>query len=240
MAGLRKVDVRDDLLRKLGIETAGSATAGMLADVLAAMNYAQQALWMAGPDYFTRSQIDVVLVADTGSYTLADTVQSVLGPLRLPDGRTLRAIESRGEFDNFGLLYMGQTNADVEAGTPLAYFVENLNQSGNDPVKIKIHVIPAPDNVAAGTATLDGVAECAHFADTTEIASTAVLPVAQQYVESLFLPIARKAITRSTYFSATDLEKKIEDDYQEAMAMLRRAGGFPPLEDRKEKREVEA
>lgn len=239
MAGLRKVDVRDDLLRKLGIESAGSASAGMLADVLAAMNYAQQTLWMAGPDYFTRTQIDLVLQEDVAVYTLANSVQSVLGPLRLPSGRTLRALESRSEFDNFGLLYLGQTAAEVEAGMPLAYFVESLNQTGDDPVKIKIHVVPAPDSESAGSAQLDGVADCMLFA-TADLSATTVLPVAQQYVESLFLPLARKALTRSTYFSATDLQEKIDADFEEAVAMLRRAGGFPPAAGRKEEREVEA
>jgi hypothetical protein len=239
MAGLRKVDVRDDLLRKLGVETAGSASAAMLADVLDAMNYAQQTLWMAGPDYFTRTQLDLALVAGTAVYTLGSTVQSVLGPFRLPSGRTLRALESRSEFDNFGMLYLGQTTPEVDAGTPLAYFVESLNQSGDDPVKIRIHVTPAPDSSAAGTATIDGVSECTLFA-TADLAGTGVLPVAQQYVETLFLPLARKRLTRSTYFSATDLQSKIDDDFEEAVAMLRRAGGFPPEAGRKEEREVEA
>lgn len=239
MAGLRKVDVRDNLLRTLGIETAGSASTGVLADVLAAMNYAQQTLWMAGPDYFTRSKLDVSLVAGTAEYTLADTVQSVLGPLRLASGRTLRALESRSELDNFGLLYLGQDSAEVAQGTPLAYFVENLNQAASDPVKIKLHVVPAPDSVAAGTATLDGVADCALFA-TADLASTDVLPVAQQYTETLFLPLARKAVSRSSYFSAQDLQGKIDADFEEALTMLRKAGGFPPAAERREKREVEA
>jgi hypothetical protein len=236
MAGLRKVDVRDDLLRKLGIESSGSASASMLADVLEAMNHAQQMLWMAGPGYFTRSQLALTLVNGTSAYTLADTVQSVLGPLRLPSGRTLRALESRAELDNFGLLYLGQTSVTVTAGTPLAYFVETLFQAGNDPVQIKIHVVPAPDSGAAGTATLDGVTECTRFADAADIAGTDVLPVAQQYSESLFLPIARKALTRSTYFSATQLREQIEADYAEAMALLARAGGYQPA-DKVEKRE---
>lgn len=239
MAGLRKVDVRDDLLRKLGIETAGSASAGMLADVLAAMNYAQQTMWMAGPDYFTRSRIDVVLVDGTDVYTLGTSVQSVLGPMRLPSGRTLRALESRSEFDNFGMMYLGQTSPTVEDGTPLAFFVESLNQAGDDPVKINIHVVPAPDSDSAGTATIDGVLECTQLV-TADLAGTTVLPVAQQYVESLFLPLARKAITRSSYFAATEMQAKIDADFEEAVAMLRRAGGFPPAAGRKEPREVEA
>lgn len=239
MAGLRNIDVRDDLLRKLGIETAGSASAAMLEDVRGAFNYAQQTLWMAGPDYFNRSQIGLVLVAGTSSYDLATTVQSVLGPVRLPSGRTLRALESRAELDNWGLLYLGQSEAAVDDGTPRAYWVENLYQSGNDPVKIKIHVIPAPDAGAAGTATVEGVSECTLFS-TADIAGTSTLPVPQQYVETLFLPLARKAIARSTYFSAVDLQDKIDKDFEEALAVLRRAGGFPPSAGRKEAREVEA
>jgi hypothetical protein len=240
MAGLKNYEVRDDLLRKLGIETAGSASAAMIEDVREAMNHAEQTLWMAGPDYFTRTQTDLVLLAGTSVYTLADTIQAVLGPVRLPSGRTLTPLESRSELDNFGMLYLGQTSPTVAAGTPLAYFVESLNQTGNDPVKIKIHVVPKPDADSAGTAVVEGVSDCTLFA-TADVAGTTVLPVAQQYVESLFLPLARKAITRSTYFSARDLEEKIEADYKEAMAVLSRAGGFPPVVDRsREEREVAA
>ena len=230
MAGLRKVDVRDDLLRTLGIETVGSASASMLADVVAAMNHAQQTLWLAGPDYFTRSRLDVVLISQTATYILSDTVQSILGPLRLPSGRTLRALASRAELDNFGLLYLGQDSASVAAGTPLAYFIETLFQAGGDPVQIKIHLVPAPDATAAGTATLDGVSECTRFADAADIAGVGVLPVAQQYSESLFLPLARHAITRSIYFSATQLREQIAADYAEALALLAKAGGYQPAD----------
>lgn len=211
----------------------------MLADVLAAMNYAQQTLWTAGPDYFSRSQLTVVLVDNTASYTLAQTVQSVLGPLKLPSGRTLRALESRAELDNFGLLYLGQTEPAVVKGQPLAYFVESLVQTADDPVLLKLHIVPAPSASEAGNATLDGVSECTSFA-TADLAATSVLSVAQQYVETLFLPLARKHVSGSTYFSASNLLKGIEADFQEAMETLRRAGGFPPTVDRKEKREVEA
>lgn len=239
MAGLSIVAVRDDLLRKLGVESAAAASDGMLADVLEAMNHAQQTLWTAGPDYFRRSQINVSLTNGTRTYSLADSVQAVLGPVRLPSGRTLRALESRAELDNFAMLYLGATEPGMATGTPMAYFVEHLHQAGADPVKINLHVVPAPDSSAAGTAVVEGVSECTRFED-ADLESTDPLPVAQQYAESLFLPIARKALTRSTYFSATDLQKKIDEDFAEAMQTLGLAGGFPPAAGAKEAREVEA
>ena len=242
MAGLKNYEVRDALLRHLGIETVGSASAAMLEDVRDAMNYAEQTLWMAGPDYFTRTQTSVTLVAGTAAYTLADTVQGVLGPVRTAGGRTLRALESRSEFDNFWMLYMGQTSPTVVAGTPLAYFVENIYEAGDDPVLIKIHFVPKPDSTAAteGAAVVEGVSDCTLFS-TADIAGTSVLPVAQQYVETLFLPLARKRIARSVYFSSQELDAKIEADFLEAMAVLSRAGGFPPVADEsKAKRQVAA
>jgi hypothetical protein len=242
MAGLKNYEVRDDLLRKLGIESVGSASAAMIEDVRNAFNYAQQTLWMAGPDYFNRTQIDVALVAGTSEYALADSVQSVLGPVRLPSGRTLRALESRSELDNFGLLYLGQTSPTVASGTPLAYFVEGLYQAGNDPVRLRLHLVPAPDVTAAsGNAVVEGVSECTLFS-TADVAGTSTLPVAQQYVETLFLPLARKAISRSVYFSAVDTQEKIDADFKEAMTVLGRAGGFPPAAGRRaaDAREVEA
>lgn len=240
MAGLRKVDVRDSLLRTLGIQSTDTPSADMLADVLAAMNFAQQTLWTAGPDYFTRAQIAVTLVAGTAAYDLADTVQAVLGPFRITDsGRTLRALTSRGELDNFGFLYLGQTTAVIAAGEPLAYWIEGLAQVSGDAGKLKLHVVPAPNAANAGAAVLEGVSECTTYV-TADLSATSVLSVAQQYVETLFLPLARKAITRSAYFSAKQLQEGIDADYDQALAMLLRAGGFPPAEGRKEAREVEA
>lgn len=226
MAGLRYSDVRDDLLRKLGVESAGAASTGMLADVLEAVNYARQTMWLAGPDYFLRTPINLVLTTGASSYDLADTVQSVLGPMRLANGRTLRKLNSREELDSFGMAYLSQTTEDVDDGEPIAFFVESLNQAGGDPAKIRIHVVPAPTVTYAGTAVLEGVSESTSLA-VADLAGTTVMPVPQQYTESLFLPLARKALTRSTYFSSTELKEQIEADFQEALTLLGRASSKP-------------
>lgn len=239
MPGLRLVDVRDSLLRTLGYESSGAASASVLAEILTAMNYARQSLWIAGPDYFTRSRLSLVLVEGTSEYTLDDSVQQVLGPVRLPNSRTLRALGSRSELDNFGMLYRGNADTLLDDAEPQAYFVEGLSQAGNEPSQIRIHVVPAPNAASAGTAIVEGVTECAPWV-TGDLASTNVLPIPQQYVEKLFLPIARKHLTSSPYFSATNLQDRIEADFREAMAALNVAGGFPPPANRREPREVEA
>lgn len=238
---LTLVNVRDYLLRTIGQEDpdAATVTTAMLNDVLAAVNYALQTLRTAGPDFFTRSPVAVTLVAGTAAYDLDDGVQSVLGPVRL-GGRTLRALTSRNELDNFGLIYLGQTTPGVENGRPLAYFIEALTQAldddHEDPSLLRLHLVPAPNSANAGSLTLDGVLQVTRLSDFDDD----LLPVPQQYVETLFLPIARKHVSGSIYFSSSQLKEQIEAEFAEAMAKLPRSGGFPPAAGRKEKREVEA
>jgi hypothetical protein len=57
--------------------------------------------------------------------------------------------------------------------------------------------------------------------DTTEI------PIAQAYTESIFLPIARMLVTRSSTFSRPNLLPSLTEDFERAMDRLATAGGFP-------------
>jgi hypothetical protein len=62
----------------------------------------------------------------------------------------------------------------------------------------------------------------------------------RSYTESILLPIARFLITRSTLFSRQELLKPLTADYQNAIARLGFAGGFPNATQSLPKREVQA
>jgi hypothetical protein len=64
--------------------------------------------------------------------------------------------------------------------------------------------------------------------------------VAQNYTESVFLPIARMLVTRSSQFSRPDLRPQLTEDFQRAMGLLSTVGGFPNAQQGELPREVTA
>ena len=230
----------NDLLSKLGIEGSDPTAAPALAqqDVIIAMNAAGQMLQRAGQDFFTRSRLTVGLSAGTAIYPLGQNIQAVLGPVRLNDQIPLAALTSRGELDQFDRIFLGLADYGSSPGVPIAYFPEFLNNGATvgDPEQVNIWFAPIP-------ATNPGfvvVEVIDAFASITlaNIGSSSLLPVARNYAETIFQPIARLAITRSSQFSRPDLLKQITDDAQSAMQQLGTAGGFPDVDQQLPPRQV--
>lgn len=231
---LSLVQARNDLLSKLGIEDSTLATALQLQDVVIAVNGAMQTLQTAGEDYFTRDRITISLVAGTSVYPIAQTVQAVIGPVRLNGTMPLRALESRGELDQFDRIFLGSAAFGAAAGTPLAYWVENLRTGSNGDIN-QVNIWVAPTPVApAGTLVAEVVNDAPSYV-VADLTSTDALPVAQNYTESIFLPIARMLITRSSQFSRPSILPLLTADYQTAMARLGLAGGFPNVDQTPQK-----
>jgi len=218
--------VRDDLLSKLGIDDSADASALALQDCLIAINGALQILQIAGEDFFTREQIVLPFVAGTAFYTLPEDVQTVIGPARWNDVTPLSAMESRGELDQYDRIYLGTSDQGTSEGDPFAYWVENVrNGNSGDINQVRIWLAPRP--AIAGDLYVDVV----HDAPTYDIADfsagTAVLPVAQNYCESVFLPVARILVTNSSLFSRPDIMPGLQRDYDRAAKTLADVGGFP-------------
>ncbi len=233
---------RDDLLSKLGIEDATTASALALQDVVIAINGAMQMLQTAGQDFFTREFQTITLLAGTTFYTISN-VQAILGPVRWNDSKPLRELESRGEIDQFSRIFMGGTAYGT--GTPAepeACFFEAVRNSNSssagDITQFNLFLAPIPTALAPGTLTMEVVNDAVNYA-VGDLSSTVVLPVAQSYTETVFLPIARMLITRSHLFSRPDILEGLTTDYNTAMARLATVGGFPdavqPEPDRKTK-----
>ncbi len=223
---LQIVQVRNDLLSKLGIEDAADATTQDLQDVVVAINGAMQILQTAGQDYFTRELLTVTMAAGTSLYTITKNVQAVLGPIRWNDEKPLRGLESQGQIDQFERIFLGQSEYGVGSGDPRAYWVKYLRDgTTGDICQMQIRVAPAPTS-PAGTLTVEVVNDAPAY-DTTDLTSTSDIPVAQNYTESIFLPLARMLVTRSSKFSRPDLLPRLTADYQTAMQRLGYAGGFP-------------
>lgn len=237
---LQIAQVRNDLLSKLGIEDYTLATPLTLQDVVVAINGAMQMLQTAGQDFFTRQYLTVSLAAGTSFYTLPGNVQAVIGPIRWNNTKPLQALESRGQLDQFDRVYLGSAAYGTSDADPIAYWVENVRNSSStgDINQINIWLAPRP-NSPAGTLTVEVVNDAVAYL-VGDLGSTVVLPVAQNYTESVFLPIARMLVTRSSQFSRPDLLAQLTTDYQVAMKTLADVGGFPNAVQESPKREVEA
>ncbi len=234
------VQTRNDLLSKLGFEDASLAPALALQDVAVAMNGAMQQLQTAGQDYFTREEIVLTLSAGTAIYNIPPSIQSVIGPVRWNNVKPLRALTSEGELDQFARIFQGAVDYGVGANAdPVAYFVKYL-RTGNiaDICGITIRLAPAPGN-PAGTLVAEIINDAVAYT-VADLSSTQILPVAQNYTESIFLPIARMLVTRSSQFSRPDLLAQLQADGERAMAVLGVSGGFPNVDQPGPDRKVEA
>ncbi len=229
-----------DLLSKLGIETTVGVTDLVKQDCVVAINGAMQMLQTAGQDYFTREEITLTLGTGTAIYAIPQTAQAVIGPVRWNNVKPLRALTSEGELDQFNRIFLGGTAyGGGTNGDPVAYFVKYLRTcTEGDICSISIRLAPAP-GVSPGTLVAEIVNDAPAY-EVAELEDDTVLPVAQNYTESIFLPIARMLITRSSQFSRPDLLAQLTTDGQRAMDALGLSGGFPNVDNPGPERAVEA
>lgn len=222
---LQVIQARNDLLSKLGISDPAEADALTLQDVVVAINGAGQMLQTAGQDYFTRELITVGIYAGTSIYQIPRSTQAVLGPIRLDDEKPLEALESQGQYDQYDRIFRGGTDYGPGDGEPEAYWVKYLKDgSSGDICDIELYLAPKPDE--AHSVTIEIVKDWEEYV-VADLDSTEDLPVAQNYTESIFLPIARMLVTRSSQFSRPDLLAQLTADGQRAMQALGVSGGFP-------------
>lgn len=221
--------VRDDLLSKLGIEDFTLADTLALQDCAVAINAALQLLQTSGQDFFTRNVVTVAITAGTQQYVLDDSIQAVIAPIRLNASKPLFSLGSQGEIDQFDRIFNGGSSYGVASGEPIAYWVQSIF-NGATTGKMNESVIwlaPIPD--ANGTMDVEVVNNPRNY-DVSDLSDTSAIPVAQNYTESIFLPVARYFVTRSSQFSRPDIMEQINADYQLAIQRLSAFGGFPNVE----------
>jgi hypothetical protein len=237
---LTLVQARNDLLSKLGIEDATEASDLALQDVVVAINGAMQMLQTAGQDFFTKEKITLTLSAGTALYNIASSIQAVVGPVRWNDIKTLRALGSQGELDQFARTFLGESEfGSGDDGDPIAYWVD-YQRTGDigDVCAVTIQLCPAP-TAPAGTLVIEAINDAPAYT-VADLTSSTALPVAQNYTESIFLPIARMLVTRSSQFSRPDLLTQLTQDAGVAMQRLGLSGGFPNVKQPAPERTVEA
>jgi len=177
--------------------------------------------------------------AGTGVFSLSQSVQNIIGPARWNNLIPLRALASRGELDQYDRIFLGSPSYGQAGGVPDAYWIESLGGvNGSDADFIKIYLAPQP--AATGVLYIDVVNVAPSYTAADLTAGTAIIPVAQGYLESVFLPIARYGVTLSSQFSRPDIVAQLKDDHTRALATLATVGGFPNAVQPAPPRESEA
>lgn len=213
-------EVRAALLRFVWIEST-SPPSYIDEDVANSVNQAFQTIWLAPLDYYRRKSTTLATVASTASYTLTPAnVQEILTPVKI-GAKHLRPIRTRSAFDHYPTRYQGQTSDTVDEGQPVAFYVERTNNAGTaDLSAVSILFTPTPD--AIYTVTYDYVPEAPSYT-VSQMSDASALEFPHEYVESLFLPIARFHMTNSHFFhndKDRDREAFAIREYQSAMQKL--------------------
>lgn len=196
--------IRDDLFRKLDLEQPDNAPAYIRKDAAIAMSWAYQRIWSAPWDFFRKTNLNFSTVGGTNTEVLPQNIVSIVGPVRIQGNAHLTPITNRSDFDHYGTRFLGNTTLTGGSGTPEAYHLWRTNQNAGDNVKVELLMTPTPDGVY--TIDYDAATEAPAVSAADLCADPGItIQIPHAYVESLFLPLARLAITRSHYF--TTLEK---------------------------------
>jgi hypothetical protein len=191
------------------------------------INTALQLVWnnVEGRDYWSNETLTLTLDDEESSIDLPDTVQNVVGPCRRADNnRPLTPVRSIGELESFSALYLDGATLDE----PVAYHVERLKQSADDPARCVLHVTPAVAG-ASVSLLLEVVKEPPRYT-ADDLNSSPLVPIPHQYAETLLIPIIRYNASSYYLFTGAELKGTIDREYQMAMVSLGLADPNPAKE----------
>ena len=217
-------DVVTELLNLWGIESICKAPDWAIDRAIGDVNSSMQIVWNQASErnYWSSSTLTLTLADGEDSVTLPNDIQNVVGPCRLGSTkRPLTPIGTIGELETFADIYLdGET-----ASEPVAYHIERLNQTGNDPAKSIFRITPPVVGADVGF-LLEVVKEAPRFT-ASQLSSRPILPIPHRYVESLLLPIARYRASSFWLFDNGDSKPTIDRDYQMAMEAIGAADPLP-------------
>lgn len=218
-------EVKEDVLRKVGIEFPNTAPDYVDEDVLTAINTAGQVLNSAGFPFWKIDKESVDATSDLDStnkiYTKTIDGHSVKRVVvRLQESKLqfipLLRSPSEDEVINFHFIYGSDKNAQYKY--PLVYFAEYDPVENNTIVKIGPEHSVGPNNWEI---TIEYVPRFLNYTG-ADIDNSSIIPdVAHEYVEMVFLPLARFYITRSHWFSYNEMLPKLEQDFTQALSVIK-------------------
>jgi hypothetical protein len=216
-------ELRDDVLRKVWVEYPATAPTFVFEDVTIAINSALQLMWTAPVDYFRRSKLSFTLNSGVSSYTVQQDLQEIIGPVTVTSsGAEIIRARDPQEFAFAAQRFLGASTTG--SAVPVVYFVDSTRQVADDSVTTDILFSPAPAANTGISIVISTEAPNYTVAEVTA-ASTAVIPVPHQYVETVLLPLARNEVAKSHWF----WDEKNRASFKEAATMAMAAlGVFDP------------
>jgi hypothetical protein len=161
--------------------------------------------------------------------TLDATISDVLKPVRIQGGPFLTPRPSPASFvsaqtreKDYGfdrhapLPTPASLSMDQVVGIPRLYCVEEHQTSQMAVPEKRLSIYPAPEQPTLISARIRYGAPI--YDDPEE---EAALPIPQDYVETILIPVAEQHLTRSQFFSNSDSKQAIADAYQDAIALMR-------------------
>lgn len=161
------------------------------------------------------------------SIVVPDTVMRVLDPVRFnrfhisalpnPDISFIPRLDQDFGYDQRYQNLPDPARVNDSLGTPIGYHVTTWSPTAEDQPGTRIRIVPTP--AAAGS--LDYRAMLAP-PEIIDISSTDKLPIPQQFVQSIFYPVARKHLSGCPFFRSSSSADEITRAYQEARRLLER------------------
>lgn len=222
--GMSVCAIVKEILMMWGINSLCSAPDFALARAINDLNSGLQTVWNQAQDrnYWTTETLTISFADGASSADLTDDIQNVIGPCRLASNdRPLTAVGTIGEIERFQDLFMnGETST-----LPLAFHIDRMKQSGNDPAKCRLLISPAASG--ATDVRLDVVKEAPRYS-TSDLTSCPIIPIPHRYAESLLLPITRYNAASFYLFTNKDnLKESIDREYLQAKVALGLADPLP-------------
>lgn len=190
-------------------------------DAVACLNHALQTLYSNARrlDWFSREELSVTVTGGTNSITLAQAVQTVLGPVRLVESASeklpLQELRRQCDFDAFvDLAYGGSAYAPER---PRAYMLSSARQTNEDGVALTLYVTPTPADDA--DLAVDVVKEPERYS-WSDVRNGTRLRVPHKYVESLLIPVALKWASRYRHFTRREMQPQLDESYATAQVAL--------------------
>jgi hypothetical protein len=206
-------ELRDDLLRQLGVESPAQVPAPVLSDIAAAINAGRQTLWdTAGRDYFIQETLKVTFAPAETQAQIPD-LQEIFPPFAdTTNARQLIPLTTFTQLATYDLLH---TPIDATAITPQAVLVRS-NASYSEPETSPhwtVTITPPPTQQTTIQALCVRRLTNITVAQLNDPATP--LRVPNQHIETLLLPLARYALTASKYFTdpaRAAIAEKIKND----------------------------
>lgn len=200
------------------------------------LNRAMQVLWNRAPDrkYWTQGSLEITYAAGVGVVDMENQIQNIVGEASLASGQSLVPCGTISELEQFGSLFLDS----VSTSGPVAYYVERMNQLGDDPARCRVHITPAP--TAETAVFLDAVFEPPRFG-VNDISRNTPVPIPHRYAESLLLPVVRYYAAQYWQSQVSEEQRRtVEGDYREVAGLLGLADPLPGLSGDNRARREEA